>query len=262
MKFVQALCETVTRALGLSAFSPWDQDTAQQPVGPVPTFHDIKFKGPETIRGGAHGTPVFETHLGQPTQALHTLFPQKPQRQREDPFKDDPFRAQTDRHGAPGGIRGSSLQAQRLPGWHDQDGHHHKEAVEDDSHLPPGPIFAPPNGQSGFVCDYSAMRGWRHAAGSSNRNGWIEKPIMDSDSTGGVYNIFTNYDQYAPTGITRQVREFSRRWCKKESYTDSYFIVPSEHHRPEHQRRWHEQARWRQSHQWAIPRPRDRSLLG
>lgn len=51
-----------------------------------------------------------------------------------------------------------------------------------------------------------AMRGWRHAAGSANRNAWIEKPIMDDDSTGGIYNIFTNYDQYAPQGITRQVR--------------------------------------------------------
>lgn len=70
--------------------------------------------------------------------------------------------------------------------------------------LPPGPIFAPPNSSPGFSCDYTAMRGWKHTGGVGMRSAWLEKPIMDSDSTGGIYNIFTNYDQYAPIGVTRK----------------------------------------------------------
>ena len=94
------------------------------------------------------------------------------------------------------------MQAQKLP---------NSGRFDAEARLPPGPIFAPPNASPGFRCDYSKMRGWRHAAGSSNRNAWLEKPIMDSDSTGGIYNIFTNYDQYAPIGITRKVGYLVRK---------------------------------------------------
>lgn len=193
---MQALCETVTRALGLSTLSPWDQDSSQQLVGPHYRVNDIK--GPQTIRGGAKGSPVINTHLAQPTHALHTLFPNKPQKT-NDPFANDPFRAQTNRHAAPGGQREAAVQGHLLP----------NSALDgDESHLPPGPVFAPPNAKVGFVCDYSAMRGWHHVAGSGRRGAWLEKPIMDTDATGGIYNVFTNYDQYAPTGITRQVSSF------------------------------------------------------
>lgn len=71
--------------------------------------------------------------------------------------------------------------------------------------LPPGPVFSPPQSRQGFYCDYSAMKGWSHVAGSGNRNAWLEKPITGSDTTGGIYNIFTNYDEYAPIGIVRKV---------------------------------------------------------
>ena len=88
MKFIQALCETVTRALGLSAFSPWDQDTLQQPVGPGTRIN--KINGPEILRGGSHGTPVINTHLGQPTEGLHSLFPHK-QGVKSDPFHESEY---------------------------------------------------------------------------------------------------------------------------------------------------------------------------
>ena len=198
MKFIQALCETVTRALGLSTLSPWDQDISQQPVGAH--FRVNKIHGQETIQGGAHHTPVVNTRLAQPTHEAHSLFPTK------DIFANDPFRAATDDHAAPGGEREASMQGYSLP---------HSSFSKPDTRLPPGPVFAPPHASPGFVCDYSAMRGWRHAAGSSNRNAWLEKPIMDSDSTGGIFNIFTNYDQYAPRGITRQVNftlKYSKLW--------------------------------------------------
>ena len=85
MKFIQALCETVTRALGLSAFSPWDQDTLQQPVGPGSRINTIK--GSEILRGKSHGSPAINTHLAQPTEALHSLFPHK-QAGKKEPFRD------------------------------------------------------------------------------------------------------------------------------------------------------------------------------
>ena len=56
-----------------------------------------------------------------------------------------------------------------------------------------------------FVCDYTAMRGWRHTGGAYARGAWLEKEISGDDTTGGVYNIFTNYDQYSPIGIKRKV---------------------------------------------------------
>ncbi len=149
MRFIEGLCETLTRALGLLTLSPWNQDTGlQQPVGP--------------------------SQVRQPSQSLETLFPVP-----------EPYNPQE------GGI---SLQYEKLP-------------VGKPPHviLPDGPIFAPPNARPGFVCDYTAMKGWRHTATAASRTAWLEKPIGDEDATGGIYNIFTNYDRFAPIGIVRKV---------------------------------------------------------
>jgi hypothetical protein len=146
MKFIDSLCETLTRALGLLTLSPWNHDSnLQQAVGPS---------------WGEH-----------PPQALETLFPAFDQQE--------------------GGI---SLEYEKLPVGR-------PPKVE----LPKGPVFAPPNASPGFTCDYTAMKGWRHTAGPGMRNAWLEKPIGDDSATGGVYNIFTNYDRYAPIGTVRKV---------------------------------------------------------
>ncbi|KAF7504966.1 hypothetical protein GJ744_001547 [Endocarpon pusillum] len=148
MRFIESLCETLTRALGLLSLSPWNQDTRlQQPVGP--------------------------SQVQESPQALETLFPST-----------KPFNSQE------GGI---SLQYEKLPG-----AKHPKVA------LPDGPIFAPPNASPGFVCNYTAMKGWRHTGGVGMRGAWLEKPIGDDDDTGGIYNIFTNYDRFAPIGTVRK----------------------------------------------------------
>ena len=68
-----------------------------------------------------------------------------------------------------------------------------------------GPIFKPPDAQDGFVCDYSAMTGWQHTGGVGARTQWLSHPIDDKHPTGGVYDIFTNYDLYTPIGKTRKV---------------------------------------------------------
>ena len=198
MKFFQALCESVTRALGLSALAGYDGyddgPTLQQPGG---GHHHINhIKGPHRL-SKAPSPPqktkpaqVQHHHAGSP-KPLHTLFPDQ-----EDPFRTSRF------HAVDGGERGDSMKTnEKLPGF--------PQEPEDDASLPPGPIFKPPNATPGFVCNYTAMRGWRHAAGGASKTAWLEKPIMDSDDTGGVYNIFTNYDQYAPVGITRQVRSYA-----------------------------------------------------
>lgn len=165
MKFVQGLCETVTRALGLSAFSSWDRDPAEQHrVGPHGIIQPVEAK--ETSPATAH--------------LAENLFPL-------------PSSA---RHGSPGDREEEiSLLHQRLP-----------VGAMSEEDLPPGPIFSPPQSRQGFYCDYSAMKGWSHVAGSGNRNAWLEKPITGSDKTGGIYNIFTNYDDYAPIGTVRKVR--------------------------------------------------------
>ena len=188
MKFLQALCETVTRALGLSTLAGYDADEAlETPIGRYE--HIARIKGAHVLKNDvkAHRTLAPEqTHLAQPTQALHTLFP-----------KNDAFR--TSQYSAPdGGERELFHTQEKLPGFPNE--------PEDESKLPPGPVFKPPNASPGFYCDYSAMRGWKHAAGGASKTAWLEKPIMDSDSTGGIYNIFTNYDQYAPIGTLRKVR--------------------------------------------------------
>ena len=85
-----------------------------------------------------------------------------------------------------------------------------------DDNVPNGPVFAPPNSSPGFVCDYSAMKGWRHAGSSGSRTSWLEKPISENDPTGGVFNIFTNYEAYHPIGITRRVRRIARsKFCHR-----------------------------------------------
>ena len=149
MRFIESLCETLTRALGLLTLSPWNQDTRlQQPVGP--------------------------SQVQEPPQTLETLFPST-----------KPFNSQE------GGI---SLQYEKLP-----------VGKPPKVILPDGPIFYPPNASPGFLCNYTAMKGWRHTAGVGMRNAWLEKPIGDEDATGGIYNIFTNYDRFAPIGTVRKV---------------------------------------------------------
>lgn len=148
MKFIEGLCEAVTRALGLSALSPWEH--SQQPVGP--------------------------SHVDEAHHALQTLFP-------------------ADRLPANLQAEGVALPYEKLPG-----------GQTPPIPLAPGPKFGPPNASPGFSCDYSAMKGWKHTAGNLDRNSWLEKPIGDDDSSGGIYNIFTNYDRFVPIGSTRKVR--------------------------------------------------------
>lgn len=158
MKFIEGICEALTRALGLSAISPWSHKTdLQQPVGP--------------------------SQVEELPQAWETLFPASPVRGPSE--ADTPFHEQED---------GISLQFEKLPG-----GQPPKVT------LPPGPVFAPPNANPGFYCNYTDMRGWGHTAGAGRRGAWLAKPIGDDDSTGGIFDIFTNYDQYAPRGIVRKV---------------------------------------------------------
>ena len=189
MKFFDSVCETVTRALGLAALAGYDHEP-NSPLKPQHTLKNVHAK--EIVR------PVTKA-----VKPLHTLFPNA--------NDNDPFHAASGRP-APNGEREQeiSLQRQKLPVG---------EPDFDDSDLPPGPVFMPPNASPGFKCDYSAMRGWSHTAGSITRSAWLEKPIMDTDETGGVYNIKTNYDQYAPIGTHRTVslpshipetREFDR----------------------------------------------------
>jgi hypothetical protein len=127
--------------------------------------------------------PVGPSQVQEPPHTLETLFPASPVRA---PGEASQLLDEQD--------SGISLQYQKLPAG--------KPPI---STLPDGPIFAPPNASPGFVCDYRAMKGWRHSGGGGARNAWLEKPIGNEDATGGVYNIHTNYDQYAPIGTTRKV---------------------------------------------------------
>ena len=138
MKFFDRICETLTRALGLTALSPWANDGGFQRPLQTPVIQEA----------------LFPTSNGPPL-AAETL-------QSTHPWRPKPK-------------------------------------------LPPGLVFSPPNSSPGFTCNYSAMRGWKHTAASGNRISWLEKSISKDDPTGGIYNIFTDYDQYSPIGITRKV---------------------------------------------------------
>lgn len=179
MKFIESICETVTRALGLSSLSPWANSPAQNPVHPHGTVAAHGAHGAEKTPHGTHFDKapkgVDPNENWYPQLPAENLFPPN-----VDPFED--------------GARGVRLLEEKLPVGE-------PPKVE----LPPGPIFAPPNASPGFTCDYTKMKGWRHTAGSGMRGSWIERPISDYDATGGIYNIFTNFDRFAPVGIVRKV---------------------------------------------------------
>ncbi|KAK3325003.1 multicopper oxidase-domain-containing protein [Apodospora peruviana] len=71
--------------------------------------------------------------------------------------------------------------------------------------LPPGPIFRPPGHRqddgdgSGFQCNYSAMTGWRKCSTPEDRLCWLA-----NDATGERFDISTDYETKAPTGIKRE----------------------------------------------------------
>lgn len=65
-------------------------------------------------------------------------------------------------------------------------------------------IFQPPshnqNRNSGFTCNYTAMgEGWRPCSTNKNRRCWLQGPGTKQ------FNISTDYEHFAPKGITRRV---------------------------------------------------------
>lgn len=62
------------------------------------------------------------------------------------------------------------------------------------------PVFRPPAGNPSdhdFKCDYSRMRGWHPCSIPENRECWLRH------KDGREYNIHTDYENFAPRGITR-----------------------------------------------------------
>ncbi|KAM0289640.1 hypothetical protein ACHAO9_005929 [Fusarium lateritium] len=65
---------------------------------------------------------------------------------------------------------------------------------------PDFPIFKPPPGETGdheFVCEYPEMTGFVQCSIPENRECWLRHP------DGREFNIHTNYENFAPVGITR-----------------------------------------------------------
>ena len=71
----------------------------------------------------------------------------------------------------------------------------------DDNPLPLPPIFKPPTtsptDDHDFQCNYTAMEGWFPCSISEDRECWLR------NRDGGEFNIHTNYEKFAPVGITR-----------------------------------------------------------
>lgn len=70
-----------------------------------------------------------------------------------------------------------------------------------------GPVFAPPSRPQDpnalITCDYSRMgREWKPCSTPTSRACWLAGP------GGQEYNILTNYETEAPTGILRKVFNF------------------------------------------------------
>ena len=170
MKLFESICETITRALGLSAFSIWSHEDLSQGALPTPATQGVAFPT-------SNGPPLA-------VETIPSVGPGK-----------------------------------------------------SEAKLPKGPVFSPPNSSPGFKCDYSAMEGWRHTAAAGSRTNWLEKTISDDDPTGGIYNIFTDYDYFTPKGITREVRalHISKLNAHRAVPVLTFLIVPSQRHRSRYQ---------------------------
>ena len=83
----------------------------------------------------------------------------------------------------------------------------HRLQHHDDPDLPEGPIFKPPNSSENFTCDYRKMRGWKHTAVAGARTQWLETANSRQYPNGGVFDIWTDYDAFWPTGTIRKVCE-------------------------------------------------------
>ena len=143
MKLFDRLCETLTRALGLSALAmPWNDGTTSQ----HPLSDDLGLS--------------IDTDAKQPPLAIETVSP-------------------------------TSSSGEAMSRF--------------DPNLPEGPIFKPPNSSQNFTCNYSAMRGWKHTAAAGARTQWLERTNSPEHPLGGVFDIWTDYDAFWPTGTTRQV---------------------------------------------------------
>lgn len=61
------------------------------------------------------------------------------------------------------------------------------------------PVFRPPapNPNNEFQCNYTAMTGWFPCSIPENRECWLR------NRDGREFNIHTDYEKFAPTGITR-----------------------------------------------------------
>ena len=143
MGFFNSLCETLTRALGLSAMSPWRETSQQQPL-------------------------AADVIPGARLPANAQLPP----------------------------LKGPKL---------DNDIIFYEDYIHTEAQTQPGPIFHPPNASPGFLCDYSAMKGWRHSGDAGSRNNWLSHGSDRDYPYGGTYDIFTDYAHYAPTGTVRKV---------------------------------------------------------
>lgn len=65
------------------------------------------------------------------------------------------------------------------------------------------PVFVPPNGpENSITCRYPSLKGWKSCSTPQDRGCWLEGP------RGERYDIHTNYEEDAPPGILRQVRNF------------------------------------------------------
>lgn len=174
MRFFNSLCETLTRALGLSALSPWEQ---QNPAaGPIQT--------PLSRGGSVPGSRVEEPRIEgpQPSEILGGSLPASKQV-----------------------YWGEDVGKPNEEPWLNAFGVPAEPHIPKEPDLPPGPVFKPSSSSKNFKCDYSAMRGWRHVGNSDVREAWLERPIDSKDATGGIYDVFTDVDLYWPTGIVRKV---------------------------------------------------------
>lgn len=173
MKFFQRLCEAVTSALGLSKLSQWGQNDQHSILGDE-AVPSMDMNIPSVQDASPSSNMEYQAAPAQDAGLVNYMDTLFPAGQDIDLVHE--------------------LNAEAFPGTE------------------PGPIFKPPNASPGFVCDYSAMKGWKHAGGVGARGLWLNHPNDAKYPFGGVYDIFTDYDDYAPIGITRKVSTVSTAW--------------------------------------------------
>jgi hypothetical protein len=79
-----------------------------------------------------------------------------------------------------------------------------------------------PGASTGFQCHYPSLLGWELCNGPNSRGCWL-RDTYSAQPIFSQFDIYTDYENYWPPGITREVYTRFCRLCA--AYIDLIFVV-------------------------------------